>query len=73
MGEALAVFLVLMYDIALTLFVGFLVYCIVAKRVITTTGWAYRRRQPGQYRRRMLGMGLIAALLIVLRVLPLPF
>lgn len=73
MGDALAVFLVLMYDIALTLFVGFLVYCLIAKRVITTTGWAYRHRQPEQYRRRMLGFGLLAALMVIVRLLPLPF
>lgn len=71
--QGLGVFLVLVYDIILTLLVGFIIYCALAKRVITTTGWAYRDREPGQYRRRMLVLLLLAALLGVIRLQPLPF
>lgn len=73
MGESLAVFLVLMYDIALMLYVGFLVYCLIAKRVIAVSGWTYRDRNPNQYRKKMAVLWVLATVLIILRLVPLPF
>lgn len=73
MGESLAVFLVLMYDIVITLFVGFLVYCLIAKRVIAASGWTYRDRNPDQYRKKMVALWLLAIVLVALRLVPLPF
>lgn len=73
MGESLAVFLVLMYDIVIMLLVGFLVYCTVAKRVIAVSGWTYRDRNPYQYRKKMVALWLLAIVLIILRLVPLPF
>lgn len=70
MGEYLAVFLVLLYDIVITLFVGLIIYCAVAKRAFTFWGWIYRDRNPGQYRKRMLGFSVLAIVLIAVRLLP---
>jgi TRAP-type C4-dicarboxylate transport system permease small subunit len=71
MGESLAVFLVLLYDILVFLFVGLVIYCAVAKRAITASGWTRRDRDPHGYRRQMLWLAGIAVVLILLRLLPL--
>lgn len=73
MAEGLAVFLILLYDIVIALVAGFFIYCLFARRVIATSGWTYRDRSPEQYRRKMFGFGMVLLLLVVIRLLPLPF